>query len=121
MNDPAKAEPSIVPNEGGVERRERRRADAGASQAVDACVGSSRASAKGTRGGKDSRTMSSPGVAGSESDSSHASENGNSNAIAVPREMNVYSKPWGDAHAIRCVSTDGVRIHARGEAGWACV
>jgi hypothetical protein len=57
--------------------------------------------------------MSSPGVAGSESDSSHALENGNSNAIAVPRELSVYSKTRSDSHAIRCVSTDVVRIHAR--------
>ncbi len=83
------AKPSIVLNEGGYERRERRCANAESESRRVAArrVGRSRALANETRGEEDLRTtIPSRGFARTESDSSHVPGNSNPNAIYLYRQ-----------------------------------
>ena len=110
------AEPSIVLNEGGQDRRERQRADAGSESKVVAArrVGRGRALANGTRGEEDLRTtIPSLGFARTESDSSHVPGNSNPNAICSHGQNERAPTMLCDSHAARRVKTDMVRIHAR--------
>ena len=95
------AKPSIVLNEGGHDRRERRRADAASESKVVAArrVGRGRALANGTRDEEDLRTtIPSLGFARTESDSSHVPGNSNPNAIYLMAKMSVHSTMRCDSH-----------------------
>ena len=112
-----KAQPSIVLNEGGHDRRERRRADAESESRVGAArrVGRGRALANGTRGEENREALSRLSASRDRIGFESRTWNGNSHAIDLHRKMSVHSAMRCDSHASRRAKTHVLRIHARSE------